>query len=49
MTDETIEGLRKAYMKHKDDTPDECSKAGRISEYAFGELGMKKPIALRST
>ena len=27
MTDETIEGLKQAYMKHKD-TPDECSMGG---------------------
>ncbi len=38
MTDETIEGLRQAYMKHKDNSPDECSMADRIPEYTFGEL-----------
>jgi hypothetical protein len=42
MTDETIEGLKQAYMKHKDNSPDECSMADQISEYAFGELGAEE-------
>ena len=42
MSDETIEGLKQAYMKHKDNSPEECSMADRIPEYAFGELGAEE-------
>jgi hypothetical protein len=47
MTDETIEGLKQAYMKHKDNSPDECSMADRISDYAFGELGAEESDSIK--
>lgn len=39
MPDEMIDGLRKAYMKDKDKTADDCQMSDQIAEYAFGELG----------
>ena len=47
MSDETIEGLRQAYMKHKDNSPDECSMADRISDYAFGELDAEESDSVK--
>ena len=39
MPDETIESLKQAFMKDKDNISDECPMADQISEFAFGELG----------
>jgi hypothetical protein len=38
MPDEMIDSLRKAYMKDKDNTADDCQMSDQIAEYAFGEL-----------
>jgi hypothetical protein len=39
MSDEIIDSLKQAFMKETSNTPDECSMADRVAEYAFGELG----------
>ena len=39
MSDKAIESLRLAYMKNKDNIPDECPMAEQVTDYAFGELG----------
>lgn len=38
MSDESIEGLKQAYMNDKDNKPDECSMSHQVTDYAFGEL-----------
>ena len=39
MPDETIDSLKKAFMKETTNIPDECPMADHVSDYAFGELG----------
>ena len=38
MPDKTMDSLREAFMKDKDNIPDECHIADQVSDYAFGEL-----------
>ncbi len=42
MPDETIESLKQAFMKDKDNISNECPMADQISEFAFGELGSQE-------
>ena len=42
MPDNTIDSLRKAFMKENDNMPDDCQMADLVSSYAFGELDPKE-------
>ena len=42
MSEEFIESLRQAYMKDNDNTPDECSMADQVMDYAMDELGSEE-------
>ena len=39
MSDKTLDSLKQAFMKDKENIVDECPMADQISGYAFGELG----------
>ena len=42
MPDKTMDSLRKAFMKDKDNIPDDCPMAEQVAAYAFGDLGPKE-------
>lgn len=42
MPDKTMDSLREAFMKDKDNIPDNCHMADQVSAYAFGELSSEE-------
>ncbi len=47
MSDETLDSLRKAFMKDKENAPGECPMAEITAAYAFGELSDEEAVKAR--
>jgi hypothetical protein len=47
MPDKTIESLKEAFMKDKENIPDDCEMADKVTAFAFGELNAEESQKIR--